>query len=200
MASAVVRVGNDIPRRKLTQKLCHRHGLIGGMHHHPKSAGTSEFAGFPKGGKIPNRARGSIKIKLDADGFFSYRRGSVDVLKLEGELLNTVKKAINSMDDRDINYLYEASVVNGIYDINGNYIEDIGFDFGFDFYGDGEYSITTFWVFFALLGFAVPLVILVLGLLFARSKKMGKNSFWYALSGFGAAWILAAAGIMLMLL
>lgn len=136
---------------------------------------------------------------FDADGFFSYRKGNVDVLKLEGDALDAVTEAIDRMEYKDVNNLFEASVVNGYYDVNGNPIGD-GFDFGIDDSDYENFSIAVFWIFFILLGFVVPLAVWVLGILFPRIKKMGCDKNWYWLAVIAAVWMLSAGGILLTLL
>jgi len=121
---------------------------------------------------------------FDADGYFSYRKGSVSLLKLEGSLLTDVEKAIPEMEYKTKEYLYESDYVN------------IPGDEGYAPEGDP----LSFFIFAIPMGFVLPLAILVTGIVLAKSKKLGENKAWYWLSATGALWILAAAGIMAIVL
>ena len=130
---------------------------------------------------------------FDADGYFSYRSGSVEVVKLDESVINELNQKNLEMIHKENNSIYEDFIVEGIYDENGNYIvEDV------PVYSD--FNITFFWIGFFLIGFVVPAVPTVFGFILPNTKKCRNNKGWYALAGFGLVWMLSALGIMLILM
>lgn len=121
---------------------------------------------------------------FDADGYFSYRKGSVSLLKLEGSFLTDVEKAIPEMEYKTKEYRYESEYINKRENDDSS--------------SDGD--PIGFFIFAIPMGFVLPLAILVTGIVLAKSKKLGENKAWYWLSATAALWILAAAGIMAIVL
>lgn len=132
---------------------------------------------------------------FDADGYFSYRAGSVDANVLSGALLEVVTDAIDEQIPREREYLYEYGVVNGYYDENGNPL-----DVPDDFYGDAEsdrISIAFFYVTTILFGILLPAGAIVLGLVLARPKRTGRAVHWYGLVAASGLLVLASALLLL---
>ena len=64
-----------------------------------------------------------------------------------------------------------------------------------------EEAVTgSFWVFFVLVGFLVPVAPLVIGLIFANSRSMSHPKRWYLLAGLATLWMVAAALLTFVLL
>lgn len=110
---------------------------------------------------------------FDADGNFSYRRGYVDMVKLDDETKKAVLEALQNSEPIDKGWEWENS---GIY------------------YSEEEaISLTPiFYVGLIILGFVFPIPFLVIGLIFPHIKKFGKPKYWYIMSATSAAWILAS--------
>lgn len=81
------------------------------------------------------------------------------------------------------------------------YYEDEYYD---EYYDDMEYepiygeSITfewLFWIFFGLIGFLVPAVLIAGGLILPRIKKFGEKKYWYILTATGGVWLLLGIAI-----
>lgn len=126
---------------------------------------------------------------FDADGYFSYRKGTVQALKLNNSLCADVDAVIEQMIPREKKIIYESDVVAGEIDIYGNSLYDVY---------TPEYrstSIVIFFVMFIFLGILLPILLLVLGLIFARKTKC-----WYALSVSAAVWIVGAVILLLLLI
>ena len=124
---------------------------------------------------------------FDADGYFSYRKGTVSVLKLDSEAVSVLNEVSNDLEERFTEYEYS---------------ESNGFDFGFS--SDGIFSSETasviFWVFSGIFGFAIPLAIGVLGIVLALSKKPGKNKRWLVLPVLSLLWMLVFTAIILVII
>ena len=122
---------------------------------------------------------------FDANGDFSYRRGSVTMYSLEGT-------AIGVRIDNDKKHLtrIDTSTVKELDDINPDpEREPI----------DPEVSArTTFWVVYSLAAFGFPAWPFVMGIRNSGSKKHGFNKRWRVLSLGALIWV--AIGILIMLL
>lgn len=128
--------------------------------------------------------RGLDNSHFDADGYFSYRSGTVDAYPLDGALLSTVNDAIEDLALLEREYLYESGVVNGHYDENGNPIDRQN-----DANTDGV-SIFLFYATIVLFGVLIPIGALLVGIVLARPKKTGRAVHWYGL--------VAASGLLLL--
>lgn len=129
---------------------------------------------------------------FDANGMFSYRNGTVEISRLDGNVVNELKAKNHELIPKVYNHIYEEFVVEGIYDENGTYID-------YEKPIHNEFNMAFFWIGFVLIGFVVPAVPTVFGLVLPNTKKCSNNKGWYALAGFGLVWILSALGIMLIL-
>lgn len=117
---------------------------------------------------------------FDASGSFSYRSGTVTLVKLGTEHSRKVSDALGNLEDWYSDVVYES---------------------------DGEEPVmeessakTVFFVLSVIGGLLVPAVPLVLGLVFARSKKSLNPHKWYLLSSLAALWIILAAVIVMMVI
>ena len=133
---------------------------------------------------------------FDADGYFSYRSGEVKLIRLDGDALTKVNTALMNMRIKEKNVIYESLVISGYCDIYGEPIES---DFIYESPSESEAQLS-FWVFFIFIGFIVPIVPLVIGLVLPRLKSLGKERYWYIMAGFAAIWLLASLGILLILI
>jgi len=129
---------------------------------------------------------------FDANGYFSYRNGTVELAKLDEKIINELNQKNLEMIPKENKRIYEELVIEGIYDINGDYIEEEPEHF--------EFNMTFYWIGFSLIGFVVPAVPTVFGFILPNTKKCRNNKGWYALAGFGLVWMLSALGIMLILM
>ncbi len=131
---------------------------------------------------------------FDADGYFSYRSGSVQVYELTDQARSDIDEAMASMTPRVREIIYEDLVISGYYDIDGNPIdqtEDPDYGLG---------AIVSFVVITIVAGIIIPVALLILGLVLANSQKTGKAKCWYALSACAALWILSAAVFLLLII
>ena len=119
---------------------------------------------------------------FDANGNFSYRRGTVYAYKLDGELLSEFEKALRSVEYKKI-YTYEA--------------DDLG----------GEplipYRVVTLLqlgVVLAVIGYALPAIIGVLSLRRAKSTVPEHKKLWYITAGAAGAWVALSIAVTLILI
>lgn len=125
---------------------------------------------------------------FDADGYFSYRSGSVGVYELDARTRADIESAREDMIPRERKIIYESRVISGYCDIDGNPVDDKDLD-------DPEeraVAIVMFYVVTILVGIVLPALLLAFGLGMARSKKTGYAKCWYALLVTSVIWILAA--------
>ena len=113
---------------------------------------------------------------FDASGNFSYRSGSVTLSVLKGDVYATLMETVDAMDDFDWEITYE----------NDPDMATAG--------------LVIFWIFFVLVGYAMPLAPLLVGLLLPQSAKCHRPKRWYALAVFAGLWLLAATVILIILL
>lgn len=116
---------------------------------------------------------------FDADGNFSYRRGTVTLSAVGEELSAAVGNAIASAD-----YHYPETELE---------VDDYYFP------PDEDDSLLGFWMLYAFALILLPIIPLVLGIVFANSKKHGRNSRWYILSASAGLWIVCAAILALLI-
>ena len=119
---------------------------------------------------------------FDADGNFSYRAGSVEGRRLTDDLEGSLKPHLNDLENAD--YAPEYSYEEGDY-----FVPDPNDD-----------SPLFFWSCYVFLGFLLPTVPLVFGLVLPRREKLGKPTYWYAMAIAAGAWIVLALALMVLLL
>ncbi len=125
---------------------------------------------------------------FDADGYFSYRAGNVPVYEIkEKARLKEVEAAITAMKPKIHDAIYEEYVLKGYCDVYGNPIDNSDDNYS----SNSPVAIASFIVMSVLAGIVAPTVLLVFGIVFAKSKKMAKC--WYAVSACAALWIVSAA-------
>lgn len=112
---------------------------------------------------------------FDADGNFSYRRGTVTLSELDSSLTQQVNTAVDSAKVRERSYTYE---------------------------NDGSLSVPmpVFWMIYSLLGFAAPIPIFIAGLVLANSKKRTGEKHWYSLSAIAALWLVLSVTVAVLLI
>lgn len=118
---------------------------------------------------------------FDSYGNFSYRRGTVEAVKLSAEIIPELQYAEKDMEYRPLEYIDLGE--------NGN------FDPGTDDLFSARSAFSTGMVFF---GIMAPIPFLVIGLVFPRSHRKGYPKYWYILAGVAGLWMLLA--ILLMIL
>ena len=114
---------------------------------------------------------------FDSEGNFSYRRGEVSALLLTGDDADEVKSILSEMEITE----------SIIYDETITFLDPAG-------------SFVTFVILWVLLGIGVPMALIVVGILLARTKKPYGNRHWYVLSLLGAVWIAAAVAALVILM
>ncbi len=124
---------------------------------------------------------------FDADGNFSYRQGKVMVYTLSDDLGEQVNAWLGDSYYLDGGNVYEYH----------EYENDIGIIGGNDY--TNESAIAAFWVIFVMGGYLLPIAPLVIGLVFANSKKMSHPKRWYAVTGMAVLWILLAVTLTVLL-
>ena len=112
---------------------------------------------------------------FDANGNFSYRSGNVTVSLLFDNAEVGAKSAVEAMESIDFEITYESEA---------------------DYESVGP---IVFWFFFILIGYALPLAPLLVGILLPQSARRGHQKRWYTLTVFAVLWILAATAILIIL-
>lgn len=118
---------------------------------------------------------------FDANGQFSFRRGTVEMWELSLETQKDVRWIINqNLRHQSPEYIFEAEEKKVV--------------------EDPVDARLGFLVLTAVAGLLVPAVPLVLGLIFARSKKAKYPHRWYLLSILSGLWMVVAAGIAILIM
>ena len=116
---------------------------------------------------------------FDANGNFSFRKGTVFLAKLDSETASGIAYALETPDElRDSKYTYER-------DLNNT---------------DSELSPIIFWFFYVIFVIVLPVPGLVVGLILPHIKKLGKPKYWYSLSIIHGLWILLGIILAIVLL
>ncbi len=111
---------------------------------------------------------------FDADGYFSFRSGEVELMKLDEEMSEVVGASILRLRSRE-------TITNFETDDNNS-----------------EMPMIFFWMPYVFIGFILPLPFLALGLIFANVRK--KSKYWYAVVISAGVWMLLAAILMVILI
>lgn len=129
---------------------------------------------------------------FDADGYFSYRSGTVPVYVLDGTERTKTDRLIKEMVEKESKKIYEDMVILGVYDIYGNPIEE----------SEDPMAAVTAVVLFILMtvfaGVIVPIGLLIMGLLLSRSKKTGNARCWEAVAASSVIWMVSAVAFLLL--
>ena len=121
---------------------------------------------------------------FDADGYFSYRMGSVPAYELDEKSRQNIDECIASMTPKLHEKIFEEDLIaDNSYDYDYYDHLDPNFKFG---------SIVCFFAITIIVGIMIPAALIVLGIVFARSKKTNQAKCWYALSASAALWLLSA--------
>ena len=124
---------------------------------------------------------------FDANGKFSYRRGSVEIYPIaeNAELLQTVNNVRLSLTDVYTTYVYEEDEVAAEYDENTL---------------DPELNARAwFWLLYSGLAFGLPIWPLAVGFTNATSCDHGRNKRWMYLSIGAGVWVIMGIIIALIL-
>lgn len=120
---------------------------------------------------------------FDADGNFSYRRGTVEGVKLEGDLVAKLHTVGQNMTYRPLEYIDAG--------------EEKNFDDTADYFDSAR---SAFVVGMVVFGFMIPTPLLIVGLVFPRSAKRGYPKYWYILAGVAALWMVLSVLLMVIVL
>ena len=115
---------------------------------------------------------------FDADGYFSYRQGSVTLSMLPAALAKEITESTTEGYHLRSTYAYEIAYEDGYYEN----MED------------------AFWVLIVFAGYLLPIAPLTVGLVFANSKKMSHPKRWYVVAGLAALWLLLAVVLTVIVL
>ncbi len=118
---------------------------------------------------------------FDANGDFSYRSGTVEAIKLSDEQARTLLAAERNAEFRMVEYQYEYE------DISDHEVNEDG-------------AIIMFVICMVILGFVVPLPLLIVSICMARSHKRRYPKYWYILTAVSAAWMVMALILLIVLL
>ncbi len=120
---------------------------------------------------------------FDAYGNFSYRRGTVEAVKLSVDFIPALVNVEQDATYRPLEY------------ITMEHSGGIGIQGTVD--SSSRSAFTTGMVVF---GFLIPAPLLMVGLIFPRSAKRGYAKYWYVLAGIAALWMLLSALLMVIVL
>ncbi len=121
---------------------------------------------------------------FDSEGFFSFRSGTVNALKLDENAVEVLNKASANLESHYTQYDYSMSTGAEDYvEYNGIMAESA--------------ALAAFWIINAIFGFIIPLVIGIIGIVLALSKKPGNNKRWLALTALSVLWMIVAAVIIM---
>ena len=120
---------------------------------------------------------------FDADGNFSYRRGTVEGVKLEGDLVAELHTVGQDMNFYPLEYIDAG--------------EEKNFDDTADYFDSAR---SAFIVGMVVFGFMIPTPLLIVGLVFPRSAKRGYPKYWYILAGVAALWMALSVLLMILVL
>lgn len=120
---------------------------------------------------------------FDADGNFSYRRGTVEGVKLDGDLVAELHTVGQNMTFYPLEYI----------DVG----EEKNFDDTVDYFDSAR---SAFVVGMVVFGFMIPTPLLIVGLVFPRSARRGYPKYWYILAGVAALWMVLSVLLMILVL
>ena len=120
---------------------------------------------------------------FDAYGNFSYRRGTVEAVRLTKDQRLSLKNTEGEMIYRPLEY------------VTMEHSGGIGIQGTVD--SSSRSAFTTGMVVF---GFLIPAPLLMVGLIFPRSAKRGYAKYWYVLAGIAALWMLLSVLLMVIVL
>lgn len=123
---------------------------------------------------------------FNVDGYFSYRKGTITLTKLDVALGMELGELSAAQD-----YMFTT------YESEYQYVDEDIFDIGS--YEDSLAARVFFWVIFSLFGFVMPAIPMIFGLVLPNTKKR-RTKKWYIVAACSLLWIIAAAVIMLILL
>lgn len=127
---------------------------------------------------------------FDADGYFSYRSGTVKALRLNSDLCEDVDLTKGKLANKRVRRIYESNVVSGITDTNGDPLEN-------NFFSGPEArkgAIIVFSILFVFLGLMLPVPFLILGLIFGRKSKC-----WHGLTVSSGVWFISALLLLIIM-
>ena len=121
---------------------------------------------------------------FDADGYFSFRSGTVTFKKLSGDAVTVVAAAAARTDDDVSPVLPEGMTLEDL-----QQTDEL----------NSVISLAAFWVLFVLVGFVLPLGGFITCLLLALRKKAHARR-WFVPFGIASAWLILSIVILILLL
>ena len=120
---------------------------------------------------------------FDSEGAFSYRKGTVPIVELKsGELYEAFLKLREELVQSHVSLSFEPRPGG---------TEDAAFL---------AFAFPVFWIFYAVIGFIVPILLLWLALRLIHSNAHAKQKRWHLLMVLAGLWFLCALGILICLL
>ncbi|MBE6553952.1 MAG: hypothetical protein E7666_06370 [Ruminococcaceae bacterium] len=117
---------------------------------------------------------------FDADGKFSYRSGTVTLYPIGAGTEQTLRDVMESMTP---------------------YRAEVSFEEGEELIADADsYNPAVFWFMYIAIGFMLPCLPLILGLILPHLIKWRKPTYWYSVAIAAGVWILSAIVILILLL
>ena len=117
---------------------------------------------------------------FDANGDFSFRKGTVEALRVDDEMSKYVMSSKSNSEHIEAKASWEDS--------------------GLTYSEEEAASLTpVFYVGLILLGFVFPLPFLVIGIVFPRIKKFGKPKYWYILAISSGVWMAVATALIILI-
>ncbi len=116
-----------------------------------------------------------------SDGEFSYRSGTVDMIKLNYDMI--IHRVIDNIESRSY---YRSTEYEFEYDSS---------DFDFNKNVSGAF----FWVGIIIFGYVLPCIPFIFGMVLPHTKKHGYTKRWYALSVLSVLWMAIVTSILLIL-
>lgn len=120
---------------------------------------------------------------FDAYGNFSYRRGTVEAVKLSVDFIPALVNVEQDATYRPLEYIDAG--------------EEKNFDDTADYFDSAR---SAFVVGMVVFGFMIPTPLLIVGLVFPRSAKRGYPKYWYILAGVAALWMVLSVLLMVIVL
>ena len=112
----------------------------------------------------------------------------------------TTKVPLHKITGDALKYLNEARDRMSTVTPQTTYEGGIPLDLGFDLGEYLDYPASAFWITFAIVGAAIPLIVAVVGLVLANSSYRRFPRYWMAMSVSAVAWMFISLMIMIILL
>ena len=122
---------------------------------------------------------------FDADGKLSYRSGNVYLVRLSDDTNRRVVWTFSEIESFNCEYSHESDKIYA--ELREQENEDNAVVYTISFY-----------FFFVILGFIVPIPFMVLGFVLPMIKKLGKPKYWYVISVLAFLWMVVALVLLIL--